>query len=84
MELIFNIVGMILVPCVLALFAWITSIGKSVTALELQVVRDYVSTNNLRELLAPLRNDVRNLERLMERVAEKLHVPAVDFEDRDR
>ena len=46
--------------------------------LELMVAREYVSRVQLKEMFEPLQKDVNNLERMIERIASKLHVPAVD------
>ena len=80
MDMVLNVVGLVLIPCVLALFGWMGAISKSISALELQVAREYVSMANLREIMAPIQKDVRDLERLMLRIADRLHVPAVNDE----
>lgn len=46
--------------------------------LELMIAREYVSRVQLKEIFEPLQKDVNNLERMIERIASKLHVPAVD------
>lgn len=75
--LVINAVGIIFLPCIAALMTWIGSISKQVSKLELQIAKEYVSLSNMNEVMAPIKKDVRNLERLMIRIADKLHVPAI-------
>lgn len=79
-NVIISIIGIIVLPAVGALFKWMFSLSSKISALELQVARDYVSVASLREIMAPIQKDVRDLEWLMRRIADKLHVPAVSEE----
>ena len=45
--------------------------------LELMIAREYVSQAALEKIMAPMQKDVNNLERLIERIATRLHIPAV-------
>lgn len=76
-NLVINAIGVILIPCVIALFTWINSLSKEISKIELHIAREYVSMANMREVMAPIQKDVRDLERLMLRIADKLHVPAI-------
>jgi septal ring factor EnvC (AmiA/AmiB activator) len=45
--------------------------------LELMIAREYVSQVALEKIMAPMQKDVNNLERLIERIATRLHIPPV-------
>lgn len=48
--------------------------------LELMVYRDYVSQVALEKIMAPINKDMANMERMIERIANKLVIPAVHDE----
>lgn len=45
--------------------------------LELMIAREYVSQLALEKIMAPMQKDVNNLERLIERIANRMHIPAI-------
>ena len=59
-------------------------LGKEIDAekdqrqkLELMIAREYVSQMALEKIMAPMQKDVNNLERLIERIANRMHIPSV-------
>ncbi len=45
--------------------------------LELMIAREYVSQMALEKIMAPMQKDVNNLERMIERIANRMHIPSV-------
>ena len=91
-NVIISIIGIIVLPAVGLLFKRFADGDKRMDVLEdkiegekdqrqkleLMVAREYVSRVQLKEMFEPLQKDVNNLERMIERIASKPHVPAVD------
>lgn len=48
--------------------------------LKLVVYRDYVSMAHMEKIMAPFQKDVNNLERMIERIASRLAIPAISEE----
>lgn len=76
-----SIVTGILVPCVLALFTWLSKLSSSVTELRVKVADEYVRDDSLDDAMAPLRSEIKHIRRVVEAVARNLHVPAVRHEE---
>ena len=81
---IIGIVTGVIVPAVGLLFKRLSSLGSAIELekdqrqrLELMIAREYVSQLALEKIMAPLQKDVNNLERLIERIAARMHVPAI-------
>ena len=81
---IIGIVTGVIVPAVGLLFKRLSSLGDAIEAekdqrqrLELMIAREYVSQISLEKIMAPIQKDVNNLERMIERIASRLSVPAV-------
>jgi len=78
------IVTGVIVPAVGLLFKRLSSLGSAIELekdqrqrLELMIAREYVSQLALEKIMATIQKDVNNLERLIERIASRLSVPAV-------
>ena len=81
---IIGIVTGVIVPAVGLLFKRLSSLGSAIELekdqrqrLELMIAREYVSQISLEKIMAPIQKDVNNLERMIERIASRLSVPAV-------
>lgn len=81
---IIGIVTGVIVPAVGLLFKRFSFLGDAIEAekdqrqrLELMIAREYVSQISLEKIMAPIQKDVNNLERMIERIASRLSVPAV-------
>ena len=77
MDLIVNIVGMILLPITLALFAWLSKLSTTVTNLRIRVGEDYLQKEELKDALQPIHAEMKHFRRIMEKVADRMHIPTV-------
>lgn len=81
---IIGIVTGVIVPAVGLLFKRLSSLGDAIEVekdqrqrLELMIAREYVSQLALEKIMGPLQKDVNNLERMIERIANRMHIPSV-------
>jgi len=44
---------------------------------KMMIYKDYVSMAHMEKIMAPFQKDVNNLERLIERIASRLAIPAI-------
>lgn len=50
---------------------------ENVQDVKMMIYRDYVSMAHMEKIMAPFQKDVNNLERMIERIASRLAIPAV-------
>jgi len=50
---------------------------ENLQELKMMIYRDYVSMAHMEKIMAPFQKDVNNLERMIERIASRLAIPAV-------
>jgi hypothetical protein len=82
---IIGLVTGVMVPAVKSLFGKFAKLDERLEAeresrrqLELKMALEYVSQAALEKIMTPFQKDINNMERMMERIAAKLHIPAID------
>lgn len=53
---------------------------ENIQDVKMMIYRDYVSMAHMEKIMAPFQKDVNNLERMIERIASRLAIPAVHEE----
>jgi len=53
------------------------NLKENIQDVKMMIYRDYVSMAHMEKIMAPFQKDVNNLERMIERIASRLAIPAV-------